>query len=365
MLRLLAALLLLPATLAAQTDSPDPYDLAEAVLRTVGQAPQGSFSFDLTLAAGVDTARSTGTLAYRRPGSDLERMHLRVEDDDALIVLNNWGTWLRAKRTGEAYHDTTGATFQNATAYMHNLSPYLLPGIASAYFLGSDNLSAEPVSGDLSALTTTFSPPLNGMRRATLYVTPEGEVASLSYVMIADEGLVTLEIAYDDVRAGAQPDSLFASFSGEVIDGSTSPQALLIETGAAAPALALPGPGGEMVRLSDYAGQVVLLDFWGTWCAPCIAALPDLAALADDYAGEVTVLGVSSYEDSSADPAAVAREAGARYPILTGGETVTEAFGVHAFPSYVVVGRDGTVRFAAYDAQPDALRAALDAALAE
>ncbi|QKK01629.1 MAG: TlpA family protein disulfide reductase [Pseudomonadota bacterium] len=79
---------------------------------------------------------------------------------------------------------------------------------------------------------------------------------------------------------------------------------------------ALPDLGGDTVRLSDYRGQWVVVNYWATWCKPCRKEIPDLSAL-DQRREDVQVLGLA-FEDT--DPAELRQflEAyPASYPILT------------------------------------------------
>src|SRR5687767_2428101 len=103
---------------------------------------------------------------------------------------------------------------------------------------------------------------------------------------------------------------------------------------------------GKDVRLSQYKGQVVLLNFWATWCVPCKREIPELAALYRDYKERgFVVLGVSvDSEVRLIKP--FAREMKMNYPVLIGAgrEDLSQAFGPFiGFPTSVLVARDGKV----------------------
>ena len=86
---------------------------------------------------------------------------------------------------------------------------------------------------------------------------------------------------------------------------------------AAAPELSLKCLDGETIRLSDYRGKVLVVNFWATWCPPCIAEIPHFVDLHRDYKDRgVQVVGVSM--DFNADPDDIqefCREAGMDYPV--------------------------------------------------
>lgn len=123
--------------------------------------------------------------------------------------------------------------------------------------------------------------------------------------------------------------------------------------GDRAPEFALQTVSGKTVALSDFRGQTVVLDFWGTWCVPCVKALPAMADLASEHA-DVPILGLASYEDAETDPEAFARAKGVEYPILRADEATLEAYRIYAFPTYIVVGPDGSILFhEVHDAEAD------------
>lgn len=131
---------------------------------------------------------------------------------------------------------------------------------------------------------------------------------------------------------------------------------------------ALSGPGldGKTVSLSDFAGKVVLVDFWATWCGPCKAEIPELIKLQDaERSKGFVVLGVSMDEEKDAvAPFLASRKV--NYPmILLGSELAPSGWSVPGLPTAFLVGKDGKVikRYLG-SKDPDQLRADVDAALA-
>ncbi len=116
--------------------------------------------------------------------------------------------------------------------------------------------------------------------------------------------------------------------------------------GRAAPDFALQSLDGKTVRLSDFRGKAVLLNFWATWCQPCKIEMPWFADLQKKYGAQgLQVLGIAAEDTSSPeDIAKFAKNLGVDYPILLGKESVAEAYGgVQFLPATFYIGRDGQV----------------------
>jgi len=96
---------------------------------------------------------------------------------------------------------------------------------------------------------------------------------------------------------------------------------------------------------AELAGKAVLLDFWGTWCAPCIHAFPKLSRLHEQFGDRLTVVGLAFYSGEVEDVAAAAAEHALAYTVLAGDEATLEKFEIFAFPSYVLISADGEVVF--------------------
>ena len=118
------------------------------------------------------------------------------------------------------------------------------------------------------------------------------------------------------------------------------------DVGQPAPQFALPDGSGKTVSLEDYSGQVVLINFWASWCGPCREEMPLLNQLSDRYGPlGFTMLGVNVEEDSSlADRFLDGTPVG--FPILYDREnSVSKLYDVIAMPTTVIVDRQGNIRF--------------------
>jgi peroxiredoxin len=105
---------------------------------------------------------------------------------------------------------------------------------------------------------------------------------------------------------------------------------------------------GKSVKLSDYKGKVVLLDFWATWCPPCRKEIPGFIELFNSYQSRgLVVVGVSMDDaDDIADVKRYAAQIGMDYPILLGAgreEDLKPAFGELPLPTSFVIARDGRI----------------------
>jgi len=129
--------------------------------------------------------------------------------------------------------------------------------------------------------------------------------------------------------------------------------------GKAAPALVLSNPlNGAKTSLEAYKGKVVLLDFWATWCGPCIKAIPHTNELATKYAEHgLVILGVCHPRDGEKMADTVTAK-GIHYPVALDGDGATiAAYTVDGFPDYYFVDRAGNLVIA--DCRNDSVEAAI------
>lgn len=120
-----------------------------------------------------------------------------------------------------------------------------------------------------------------------------------------------------------------------------------------APDFTLKSKSGENLRLEDLRGQVVMLNFWASWCGPCRQEMPLMDDIYQQYKDlGFTVLAVSVDEDT-ADADAFLDKVPVSFPILYDTESrVSEMYGVDAMPTTVMIDRDGNQRFRHRGYQP-------------
>jgi peroxiredoxin len=115
---------------------------------------------------------------------------------------------------------------------------------------------------------------------------------------------------------------------------------------APAPDFALPALDGGNLKLSDLRGQVVMINFWATWCGPCRQEMPLLQQLQAKYEPlGFTLLGVNVEPDRGAAQAWL-KDVSVSFPILFDQKNAVAAeFGVQGMPSSVFIDREGKVRY--------------------
>jgi thiol-disulfide isomerase/thioredoxin len=102
---------------------------------------------------------------------------------------------------------------------------------------------------------------------------------------------------------------------------------------------------GKPVKLSDFKGEVVILDFWATWCPPCRTEIPSFVALQKKYADKgFTVIGVSLDEQGPSVVKSFMHRFGMNYPVVMGNQTVVVDYGgFEAIPTTFVIDRQGNI----------------------
>src|SRR5512134_665621 len=115
---------------------------------------------------------------------------------------------------------------------------------------------------------------------------------------------------------------------------------------AGAPDFTLPSLGGPNLRLQEQRGQVVMVNFWATWCGPCRVEMPHLSRLYDKYRGSGFVVFAVNIDEDPRKAASVAAQLGMRFPVLLDTDKkVSRMYDLSTMPSTILIDRDGRVRY--------------------
>ena len=112
-----------------------------------------------------------------------------------------------------------------------------------------------------------------------------------------------------------------------------------------APDFSLKSVEGKTIKLSDYKGKVVIIDFWATWCPPCRRGIPDLVSIQNEYKNKVVVIGISlDREKTIKDVPGFIKDYQINYPVVYGDDNVVIAYGgIQSIPTSFVVDKKGNV----------------------
>jgi cytochrome c-type biogenesis protein len=158
----------------------------------------------------------------------------------------------------------------------------------------------------------------------------------------------TIASGYATRLASSRLASLLPNLESRIkVKNDPATNSAVSETGPSEPApqVELSSLEGQRLKLSDFHGRVVLLNFWATWCGPCRAEIPELNKLQRDFqASGLAVVGVS-WDDSAAGVREFQKEIRQDYTVLLGGEDAQDKFeAIRSLPSTYVIDREGRIR---------------------
>jgi thiol-disulfide isomerase/thioredoxin len=140
--------------------------------------------------------------------------------------------------------------------------------------------------------------------------------------------------------------------------------AAVADSGEAAPPFSLQTLDGKTVTRDSLKGKVVLLDFWATWCGPCLMALPELKDLRQKNAGQPLVIVSVSVDEDKKTVQEFASKHGMDWTQTWDGQMkAVSAFRVDSFPSYVILDSEGRIAYRQKGWSPGRSAAALGAAV--
>jgi len=117
------------------------------------------------------------------------------------------------------------------------------------------------------------------------------------------------------------------------------------EVGALAPDFELIDLGGESVRISDYLGKPVLVNFWATWCAPCVLEMPNIQKYYERHPGAFSVIAVNADESRNTVDGFV-QDMGLTFPVvLDPGSKVQTLYRLLGYPTTYFLDAEGVVQF--------------------
>jgi thiol-disulfide isomerase/thioredoxin len=113
-----------------------------------------------------------------------------------------------------------------------------------------------------------------------------------------------------------------------------------------APDFTLQSSTGENVRLAEQRGQVVMLNFWASWCGPCRKEMPLLDEMSKRYSAAGFVLYGVNVEEDNTDAKKLLKELGVSFPVLFDTESkASSLYNVDAMPTTVVIDKKGEIRY--------------------
>ncbi len=136
-----------------------------------------------------------------------------------------------------------------------------------------------------------------------------------------------------------------AQAPGETITAGETLQSILLDKPA--PAWTTTTPDGKNISLADYKGKVVMLDFWATWCGPCMQAIPAVQRLSEEFKDQpVAIIGVNRDKpgDESKVQRTIERKQLTFHQAMDAKGDIAKTYKISAIPALIIIDKDGVVR---------------------
>ena len=286
----------------------------------------------------------------RAPSDDFAKLYATYRDQGLAIWAINvatdraeFDTWAKANAASLGYTvswDPAGKAFMEAASYVKfgiGMYPAFVVVSAEGKFRGGLIGMGAKIPGWTRLALMVSDIKLTPEDKAMVDKNVEEHMASVRAAAPAGGGMGMLPAAPSPDGAAAAP----AKSRGPAL-----------KPGMLAPDFTAIGPDGKPVKLSDFRGKIVLLDIWGTWCGPCIAAMPHNSELAEKYAkDDLVIFAVCANDTREKYDDWVARN-GEKFKFRTAfdpaGKNFKESvfakeYGASLFPTLFVIDREGKV----------------------
>lgn len=122
---------------------------------------------------------------------------------------------------------------------------------------------------------------------------------------------------------------------------------------------------GDSVILSDYRGKLILLNYWGVWCGPCMREMPDFVELQTELGDKIQFIGISTKPENNNKVNTFSEKVGINYPLIIDDEEISKKYPPHAWPSTYILSNEGKpMRLIIGSTTKELLKPVLDSLLA-
>ena len=381
-----SAVLSLAASVPAIAQSPAPVDPeVKALLSQVADAYRNiqSFSANMEMTQGV--TKSSTKLVFKKPNMvnaivvrGGETKHFVVDGTNYFVDTTKDATKYVKAPSGD-FATSIGKLSSNGGTGI-GLLPILLTNPRAEQLMIPGKPTSVKKLADINVAADTCD--------TVQAVMGEGDKQSAYTFAFAKSDHLLRKLVYGSTKEGAAP-TIIETYSDVNMAPETSAETFKYTPAAGAVATDPPKPpayfderlkpgftpfplkgvdlGGKAISYNDYKGKVLLVDFWATWCGPCVAELPNVIEAYKKYHAQgFEILGISLDQATAKDKlTSFIKEHNMDWPQIYDGKywqaENAVAYGVRAIPFTLLIGKDGKV--AAVGARGPALAPAIEAAL--